>query len=70
MTNSPTQMLEEEHRFIAKAVSATAVIADKLETGEALQEFGRVEEAVGRDVHERLEQLSEQLALITQMKER
>ncbi len=34
MTNSPTQMLEEEHRFIAKAVNATAVIADKLETGE------------------------------------
>lgn len=36
MTNSPTQMLEEEHRFIAKIVGAAVVIADKLEAGEAV----------------------------------
>lgn len=30
---SPTEMLEAEHRFIAKVVGATAVLADDLEAG-------------------------------------
>src|SRR5512135_2923748 len=36
MTNSPIQMLEEEHRFIATVVSAAKVTADKLEASEAV----------------------------------
>ena len=33
---SPTEMLEEEHRFIAKVVGITPVLADKVEAGEAV----------------------------------
>jgi hemerythrin-like domain-containing protein len=36
MTHSPIEMLEEEHRFIAKIVGAAVVIADKLEADEAV----------------------------------
>ena len=35
-TNSPTQMLEDEHLVIAKVVEAAIVLADRLEAGQAL----------------------------------
>lgn len=49
MTNDPIGMLEEEHRFIAKVVSAATVLADrldadqpvKIETLESIVEFMR-----------------------------
>lgn len=37
MTNSPTEMLEAEHRFIAKVVSAAGLLADKLEAGQSIE---------------------------------
>ena len=37
MTNSPTEMLEAEHRFIAKVVSAAGLLADKLEAGQPVE---------------------------------
>lgn len=37
MAKSPTEILEEEHRFIAKVVSASGLLADKLETGEHVE---------------------------------
>jgi len=37
MAKSPTEILEEEHRFIAKVVSAAAVLADKLEMGQEVE---------------------------------
>jgi hemerythrin-like domain-containing protein len=36
MTNSPTQMLEDEHLVIAKVVGAAPVLADRLEAGQAV----------------------------------
>jgi hemerythrin-like domain-containing protein len=36
-TNSPTQMLEDEHVIIAKVVAATPVLADRLEAGQAIE---------------------------------
>ena len=36
MPNSPTLMLEDEHRFIAKVVSVAPVLADRLEAGQAV----------------------------------
>lgn len=35
-TNSPTQMLEDEHRVIAKVVGAAPVLADRLEAGQVV----------------------------------
>jgi len=37
MTKSPTEMLEAEHRFIAKVVSAAGLLADKLEAGQPVE---------------------------------
>jgi hemerythrin-like domain-containing protein len=36
MNDSPTQMLEDEHRVIAKVVGAAPVLADRLEAGQAV----------------------------------
>ena len=33
---SPIQMLEDEHRVIAKVVGAATVLADRLEAGQAV----------------------------------
>jgi len=33
---SPTEMLEEEHRFIAKVVGITPVLADRIKVGQAV----------------------------------
>jgi hemerythrin-like domain-containing protein len=37
MTNSPIEMLEAEHHFIAKVVSAAGLLADKLEAGQSVE---------------------------------
>ena len=37
MTNSPTEMLEAEHRFIAKVVSSAGLLANKLEAGQPVE---------------------------------
>lgn len=36
-TNSPAQMLEDEHRVIAKVVGAAPVLADRLEAGQVVR---------------------------------
>ncbi len=37
MTQSPIEMLEAEHHFIAKVVSAAGLLADKLEAGQSIE---------------------------------
>ncbi len=37
MTKSPTEILEAEHGFIAKVVSAAGLLADKLEAGQSVE---------------------------------
>jgi hemerythrin-like domain-containing protein len=37
MTNSPIEMLEAEHRFIAKVVSAAGLLVDQLEAGQSIE---------------------------------
>jgi hemerythrin-like domain-containing protein len=37
MANDPIGMLEDEHRFIAKVVSAATVLADRLEVGQPVE---------------------------------
>src|SRR5512139_990593 len=37
MTNRPTEMLEAEHRFIAKVVGSAGLLADKLEAGQPVE---------------------------------
>lgn len=62
----PTDILEQEHRFIEKVVGAMPALIKVLGPGDQqhlLEKFEAVEEAIGRDVHQRLEQLAETLAI-------
>ncbi len=62
--NTPTDILEQEHRFIEKVVGVMPMLIKVLgldDQKELLDKFAKVEDAIGRDTHHRFEQLADKL---------